>query len=114
MKRSKYGPHAYASRAIDLVPYLSFPDSRETGKWATRRCVTKHYEPKWDIHNAGEESGWVLFAKSEHDLPPSELAKLEELCFRIKAYALAQAERMFYYPPLDKELRCKLDKRYGL
>lgn len=113
MKRSKYGPHAYASRAIDLVPYLSFPDSTKTS-WTTRRCVTKHYEPKWDIYNHGEENGWLLFGQSEHDLPPSELAKLEELCFRIRAYALTQAERLFYHPPLDEELRLKLNKRYGL
>tara|TARA_B100000131_G_scaffold265591_1_gene263186 strand:+ start:136 stop:336 length:201 start_codon:yes stop_codon:yes gene_type:complete len=66
------------------------------------------------MYNNGEEDGWLLFAKSEHDLPPSELAKLEELCFRIKAYALTQAERLFYRPPLDEELRLKLNKRYGL
>ena len=113
MKRSKYGPHAYASRAIDLVPYLSFPDSTMTS-WTTRRCVTKHYEPKWDMYNNGEENGWLLFGQSEHDLPSSELAKLEELCFRIKAHALTQAERLFYHPPLDEELRLKLNKRYGL
>ena len=113
MKRSKYEPHAYASRAIDLVPYLSFHHCTKTS-FGERRCVTKHYEPKWDMYNKGEESGWVLFAKSEHDLPPSELAKLEELCFRIKAYALEQAEKMFYHPPLDEELRLKLNQRYGL
>ena len=113
MKRSKYGPHAYASRAIDLVPYLSFPASTKTS-WTTRRCVTKHYDPKWDMYNNGEENGWLLFGQSEHDLPPSELAKLEELCFRIKAHALTQAERLFYHPPLDEELRLKLNKRYGL
>ena len=66
------------------------------------------------MYNKGEESGWVLFAKSEHELPPSELAKLEELCFRIKAYALEQAEKMFPHPPLDEELRLKLNQRYGL
>jgi hypothetical protein len=66
------------------------------------------------MYNNGEENGWLLFGQSEHDLPPSELAKLEELCFRIKAHALTQAERLFYHPPLDEELRLKLNKRYGL
>jgi len=103
-----FHPIAFATRAIDLLPFLSFPSPEERKlldikkPWSKDhlKCCGNHYGSKWKIFNNGEESGWFLYESYQSDLSEEEFEKFKELCFLVNEFALEKAHEMF---PIKKE-----------
>ena len=103
-----FHPIAFATRAIDLLPFLSFPNPEERKlsdikkPWSKDhiKCVSNHYGLTWKMYNKGQENGWFLYEKNQSELSEEEFEKFKELCFLVNEFALEKAHEMF---PIEKE-----------
>ena len=99
---------ALASRAIDLLPFLTFPEPEERKlsnikkPWGKDhlKCIGNHYGSTWEMYNNGEESGWYLYEKNQSELSEEEFEKFKELCFLVNEFAIEKANELF---PINKE-----------
>ena len=107
--KSKYYPLAYAVRAQQLLPYISFSEEGET------KCVGKVYSCRWaleaakdpDCKDTYKEDGWSLLDKNKEDLPPNEYAKLETLIRETKEFIAKKAMELF--PPAKEDEEYHID-----
>jgi len=100
---------ALALRAIDLLPFLTFPEPEERKlsnikkPWGKDhlKCIGNHYGSTWEMYNNGEESGWYLYEKNQSELSEEEFEKFKELCFLVNEFAIEKANELF---PINKEV----------
>ena len=99
--RNTYKPLAYAVRAQQLLPYISFNKEGET------KCVGKVYSCRWSIEAAKDpkckdnlkEDGWSLLNKNIQDLPPNEYERLEILIRETREFIAKKSLELF--PPQE-------------
>ena len=111
----KYYPLAYAVRAQQLLPYISFSEEGET------KCVGKVYSCRWaleaakdpDCKDTYKEDGWSLLDKNKEDLPPNEYAKLETLIRETKEFIAKKAMELFPPDKKDEEYHIDVFKERG-
>ena len=95
--KSKYYPLAYAVRAQQLLPYISFSEEGVT------RCTTKVYSCRWALEAAKDpnckdlykEDGFALLDKNKEELPPNEYEKLETLLKETKEFIAERSIELF-------------------
>lgn len=107
--RNRYKPLAYAVRAQQLLPYVSFGEEGET------KCRGKVYSCRWSLEAAKDpnckdnlkEDGWSLLNKSKQDLPPDEYERLEILIRETKKFIAEKAMELF--PPAKEDEEYHID-----